>query len=270
MPYSMPFRSTFAIARREPDVEAARPHPDRPGGEEVACLMNEDEQPEAEDRDEDVHGTRAPTAFSAWRRASASARTSSSRSAAGAPSTASSVSATTPAMSRNESRPARKAATATSFAALNAHGCVPPDSPARLASASSGNVSRSGGSNSQGQPLREVEPLDGRCRSLRIGQRVGNRDSHIRVTEVRERGAVAEADDRVDDRGRMHHDLDLLVGQVEQEVRLDQLEPLVGERGRVDGDLRPHLPGRMRQRVGPRNSFEVFARSAAKRALPRR
>ena len=40
----------------------------------------------------------------------------------------------------------------------------------------------------------------------------------------------------------MDDDLDPVVGNAEEEMRLDQLETLVGERGRVDGDLRPHVP----------------------------
>ena len=104
--------------RRKADVEAPRAHADRPRGEEVARLVDEDEQAQADDRDEDVHGTSAPTACSARRRASPSASMSSSRSPAGAPPTAARVSSTTPAIPRNGRRPARNAATATSFAAL--------------------------------------------------------------------------------------------------------------------------------------------------------
>src|SRR5207302_8723548 len=39
-------------------------------------------------------------------------------------------------------------------------------------------------------------------------------------------------------------------GHVEQEVRLDHLEPFVHHGRRVDGDLGPHLPARMRQGLG--------------------
>ena len=53
----------------------------------------------------------------------------------------------------------------------------------------------------------------------------------------------------MDDRRRLQHHLDPLVRDAEQEVRLDQLEPLVRERRRVDGDLRPHAPRRMRERL---------------------
>src|SRR5439155_3719769 len=108
--------------RREADVEAARAHADGSGGEEVAGLVDEHEQPEAEDGDEEAHVTTAPAACSASRRASASASTSPSRSLAAAPSAAAIVSSTTSAIRRNGSRPARKACTATSFAALYAQG----------------------------------------------------------------------------------------------------------------------------------------------------
>ena len=81
-----------------------------------------------------------------------------------------------------------------------------------------------------------------------------------------ERGAVAEADERVHDRGRLDHDLDPLVGHAEEEVRLDQLEALVGERRRVDGDLRPHPPGRVRERLLGCHIGQLVTRPAAERA----
>src|SRR5690348_17607074 len=40
-----------------------------------------------------------------------------------------------------------------------------------------------------------------------------------------------------------------LVGHIEEPVRLDDLQPLIHERRRVDGDLRPHAPGGVRQRL---------------------
>ena len=64
---------------------------------------------------------------------------------------------------------------------------------------------------------------------------------------MRERSTVAEADERMDDGRRMHDDLDPLVVEPEEVVRLDQLEALVRERRRVDRDLRPHRPRRMRE-----------------------
>ena len=66
---------------------------------------------------------------------------------------------------------------------------------------------------------------------------------------MRERSAVAEANERVHDRRGLQHDLDAVVRDRKEEVRLDQLEALVRERRRVDGDLRPHAPRRMRERL---------------------
>jgi hypothetical protein len=47
---------------------------------------------------------------------------------------------------------------------------------------------------------------------------------------VGERGAVAEADERVHQRRRVDDDLDPVVRELEERVRLDQLETLVGQR----------------------------------------
>src|SRR5882724_10992620 len=64
---------------------------------------------------------------------------------------------------------------------------------------------------------------------------------------MRKGRAVAEANERMHDRGRLEHDLDAVVRDVEEEVRLDQLESLVGEGRGVHGDLRAHAPRRMRE-----------------------
>src|SRR5439155_15945295 len=136
--------------RRETEVKAARPHANATRNEEVAGLVQEDQKRKTEDGDEDAHATLS--ASPTWRRAASSAVTSSSRSRAADPSVAASPSATAPPIPRNGRRPARNAATATSFAALNAQGYVPPRSPAVRACESSGNVCRSGGSNSSVMP----------------------------------------------------------------------------------------------------------------------
>src|SRR5436190_19030396 len=135
--------------RREPDIEAARTHIHEACRAEMPELVDEDEQGEPEDGDEERHVTSSRRAS---RLASASASTRSAMSRAGAPSTDASVSSTTSAMPRNGSCRSRHAATATSFAALYAHGYVPPLSPARRARASMGNVSRSGAPNSSVSP----------------------------------------------------------------------------------------------------------------------
>ena len=76
-------------------------------------------------------------------------------------------------------RPSRNAATATSFAALNTHGNVPPRSPASRASASRRNVSVSGSKNSRGA-CGQVERRHARRRALRIGERIRDRHAHVR------------------------------------------------------------------------------------------
>ncbi len=102
--------------RREADVEAPRAHPDRARHPEVPQLVQEDEQDEAGDHDQIRHAVAsAPSAIS---RAARSASTRSSTSRTGSVSAAASVSPTTSGIPRNGRRPARKAATATSLAAL--------------------------------------------------------------------------------------------------------------------------------------------------------
>ncbi len=62
-----------------------------------------------------------------------------------------------------------------------------------------------------------------------------------------ERSAVTEPHERMDDRGRVHDDLDPVVVEPEEVVRLDELEALVRQRCGVDGDLRTHRPRRVRE-----------------------
>ena len=70
-------------------------------------------------------------------------------------------------------------------------------------------------------------------------------------------------DQRVDDRLRVHDDVDPLVRRAEQPVRLDHLEALVHQRRRVDRDLAAHRPGRVRERL-----LDVTSSSSA-RVRPR-
>src|SRR5918992_5104473 len=66
--------------RREEHVEPARAHPDRERDEEVAELVDEDQEREPDDRDGDIHRTSSVVRAAATRRASASTVTRSSRS----------------------------------------------------------------------------------------------------------------------------------------------------------------------------------------------
>src|SRR5207249_8560906 len=110
---------------------------------------------------------------------------------------------------------------------------------------------------------------DRRGAALWVRECIGDRHAHVRVAEVCERGAVAEADERMHDRGRVHDDLDLLVRNAEQEVSLDQLEALVRKRRRVDRDLRAHVPGRVRQSGAGCYVLQLVTRAAAKRSTRR-
>ena len=182
---------------READVEPPRAQADREGREEVPALVDEDEHRETEDRDGDAHA--AASLPSARRRASASASTSSATSRAGAPSTPASASSTSAAISRNPMRRSRNAATATSFAALKAHGYVPPLLPRLAREPQQREALEIGRLELERERLREVERRDRSLAALGIGQRVRDRHAHVRVADVSERGAVAEADER---RGR--------------------------------------------------------------------
>ena len=82
-----------------------------------------------------------------------------------------------------------------------------------------------------------------------IGQRVLDRKSHVRGAQLGLEGAVDEPDGRVDDALRVDHHLDRVVVDIVQPVRLDDLQALVGERRRVDGDLGAHRPGRVAERL---------------------
>ncbi len=88
--------------------------------------------------------------------------------------------------------------------------------------------------------------------------------------ELRDERAVHELDERVDQRLRMDDDVDALLRQAEEEVRLDDLEALVHHRRGVDRDLRPHLPRRVRERVRDRDRVEGVEAPLAERAARRR
>ena len=233
---------------READVEAARPEPDGERREEVPRLVDEDEEREAEDRDEDAHAAGA-NLRSVTRRACSSASTSSPRSRRGR------------AVDCRERVLDERRDLGEADAAVEERGdrdLVRRVERARVRTAA---LSRLAGEREQREALGvrrlelerepggEVEARHRRRAALGVRERERDRHAHVRIAEVRERGAVAEAHERVDDRGRMHDDLDPLVLDAEQVVRLDQLEALVRERGGVDRDLRAHGPRGMRERL---------------------
>ena len=146
-------------------------------------------------------------------------------------------------MPRNDSRPATKAATASSLAALNSAGTTPPASPASRARRTAGKATSSSGANSQ---VLAVDQSSAGCTTgqpVGPGQRQRDRQPHVRRAGLGDGRAVGEGDHRVHDRLRVHHDVDVGVGDVEEQVRLDQLQALVDQGRGVDGDDRPHVPG---------------------------
>ena len=75
----------------------------------------------------------------------------------------------------------------------------------------------------------------------------------------------ANVDHRVDDRLGVHDDLDAVVVDPEQLVRLDHLQALVHERRGVDRDLGPHGPGRMGQGLGDGHAAQLRQAAAPER-----
>ena len=82
--------------------------------------------------------------------------------------------------------------------------------------------------------LGEIEPARRRRNAARPGQRMGDRRAHVGRGKMRHGGAVFIADQAMDDRLGMHHDIQFLGRQREQKMRLDQFQPLVHQGGAVE------------------------------------
>ena len=219
---------------------------------------------EAEDRDEDAHVTARP--LSARRRASASASTRSSRSRAGAPSTSASASATVSEIAEERQPAVEERLDRDLVRRVEGARVVPPSSPARArereqrerlevrrdelerepaARSSARHVAWRGAPDSRARTRSEPSCRD--SRDGRAPRRPGSAREHARSRSDGQRSRS-------------------LVRKSEEEVRLDQLEPLVRERRRVDGDLRPHAPRRMGERLVDADVLELVPRAAAERA----
>ena len=70
----------------------------------------------------------------------------------------------------------------------------------------------------------------------------------------------------MDDRLRVHDHVDPVIFDIEEFVRLDDLEPLVHERRRVDGDLGAHRPGRVGECLLDGHLGQLLAGPTAERA----
>ena len=163
--------------------------------------------------------------------------------------------------------PPRKRATATSSAAISAAVARGPSGPASRAMRSAGKRASSGARKSR-RPRRRGPPrAAGERPAIGIGQRVLDRESHVGGAQLCLQRAVHELDGGVDDRLRMDHDVDRSYGNIVEPAGLDDLQALVGERRRVDGDLGAHRPGRVAERLLRRDRGEV-ARSGVSRNGP--
>ncbi len=142
---------------------------------------------------------------------------------------------------------------------------MPPSLPTRFARATAGNASSSSGSNVHACAVVQSSGTPDPGDAVRPVEAEGDRQPHVGRRRLGDRRSVDELDHRVDDRLRMHDDLDAVVRHVEQQVRLDHLEALVDECRRVRRDHEPHVPGRMRERLRRRHVAERFAGAPAER-----
>src|SRR6185295_1615026 len=102
--------------------------------------------------------------------------------------------------------------------------------------------------------------------TIRVRQRIQYGKFHARNAQLRDHASVHELDERVDDALRMHNDLDPVIWNPEQKVRLDDLERLVRTRRAVDGDLAAHTPRRVAEGVFERRFLESVGRPFPERS----
>mmetsp|Transcript_2784 Transcript_2784/g.5029 ORF Transcript_2784/g.5029 Transcript_2784/m.5029 type:complete len:259 (+) Transcript_2784:74-850(+) len=74
--------------------------------------------------------------------------------------------------------------------------------------------------------------------------------AHVGPSQLGQARRVLRLDHGVDDRLGVDDDVDVVVGGAEEVVRLDDLQPLVHHGGAVQRNLGPHVPIRMRRRLG--------------------
>ena len=186
------------------------------------------------------------------------------------PSAASSTRASASVMPVNAQRPARNAATASSLAAFSTAGTQPPGAPGRTGEAHARErvvVERL-----EGPALRRVPPA-----------RTAPRPAAAPARPARARSAAACPAGwpgrawRRPTKVTIECTIDCgctttsirSYGHAEQQVGLDQLQPLVDQRGRVERDHRAHVPGRMGQRLVDGDAGQLGAAPSAERAAGR-
>ena len=163
-------------------------------------------------------------------------------------------------MPGKSSVPARNRATATSSAAMSAAVARDPIAPASRAIRRAGKRPSSGARKSRRAAATRSGGATGDGQPARVGDRVLDRQPHVRRPELGLERPVPEEDGRMDDRLRMDDDIDPLVRHPVEPVGLDDLQSLVGERRGIDRDLGAHRPGRMAQGAGGADAREAVER----------
>ena len=102
-----------------------------------------------------------------------------------------------------------------------------------------------------------------------MGQGILDGKDHVGLAQVRQNGGIDKLDHGVDDRFPVDDHVDLVDTHIEEPGGLDNLEAFVHQRGRVHGDLRPHLPGGVIQGLG-RSDLAHLLTSQAEKRPPRR
>ena len=101
---------------------------------------------------------------------------------------------------------------------------------------------------------------------LRPAQRVEDGQPHVRPAQLRDDAAVGRLNHAVHDALGVDHHVDVVVRGAEKVVRLNHLQPLVHQRGAIDGDLAAHAPVGVLQRVLHARSLQILSRPVAEGA----
>ncbi|RML72609.1 hypothetical protein APX70_06630 [Pseudomonas syringae pv. maculicola] len=87
---------------------------------------------------------------------------------------------------------------------------------------------------------KQIQWRDARVYTCRPCQCIGNRRTHVGITQLGQYRAINVIDQRVDHALRVNHHLYLIRACVEQPAGFNQLQPLVHHGRRIDRNLAPH------------------------------
>ena len=156
----------------------------------------------------------------------------------------------------NDSLPAWKAATASSFAALNAAGTGRRPRRPPWPGPAPGTATWSTGSNVQADAVAKSHGAAAPAsRSGQAAQR--DRQPHVRRAGLGDRRPVDEGDHRVDHRLRVHHDVDPVVGTPNSRCASISSRPLFTRVAELIVTTGAHGPRRVGERVGQGDPLEL-------------